>query len=176
MSALKRGHYVLIAGGAIFIIGLVLTFIWALPLATELQRGTTILQGREIGAGQSMTVTLGIADTGKSLSIVVSAGSEVEMNAKVLDPDGEQIFDSSFTEAMTEATSPTVSGIYELVITNQSQSDATVDIVFGQIPGVGEQDIDTELFSGILVGVAIIIAGIMVVIGGVAVTVVDRRR
>ncbi len=173
---MKRSHYVLIAGGSIFIVGLVLTVAWALPLAAEIQKGTTILQGREVAAGESVTAALGVADTAKPLSIVISAGSEVEMGARALDPEGEEIFTASFTEAMAEATEPTVPGMYELVITNQSQSSATVDVVFGQIPGVGQQDIDTEMFSGVLAGLAIVIAGIMVLIGGVVVAVVDRRK
>ena len=173
---MKRGHYVLIAGGVIFIAGLVLTVAWALPLATEIQKGTTILQGKAIGAGQDATVTLGVADTSKPLSIVISAGSEAEMSARVLDPDGDQIFGTTFTEAMAEATDPTVPGMYQLIITNQSDSDTAVDVVFGAIPGVGEQDIDTQIFSGVLAGLAIIIAGIMVLVGGVVVAVVDRRR
>jgi hypothetical protein len=49
-------------------------------------------------------------------------------------------------------------------------------VVFGQIPGVGEQDNDTGLYSGVLAGAATIIAGIMVLIGGVAVVVVERRK
>lgn len=173
---MKRGHYILIAGGAIFVVGLVLTTAWALPLAAEIQKGTTILQGREMGPGDSVTATLGIADTSKPLSIVISSGSDIEMSARVLDPDGDQIFDTTFTEAMAEGTDPTVPGVYELVITNQSSSGTSVDMVFGQIPGVGEQDIDTDIFSGVLAGVAIIIAGVMVLIGGVVVTVVDRRK
>lgn len=173
---MKRGHYVLIAGGAIFIAGLVLTFVWALPLATEIQKGTTILQGRELNAGDSVSATLGITDTSKPLSIVISSGSDIQMSARVLDPDGDQIFGTTFKEAIAEAVEPTVIGIYELEITNQSSTEASVDVVFGQIPGVGEQDIDTEIFSGVLAGLAIIIAGIMVVIGGVIVTAVDRRR
>lgn len=173
---LKRGHYVLIAGGIIFVAGLVLTTVWALPLATEIQKGTTIVQGRTIGAGQEISVTLGVADTSKLLSIVISGESGIEMNARVLDPDGDQIFGTTFTEAMSEAVDPTVPGIYELVITNQSDSETTVDVVFGAIPGVGEQDIDTQTFSGVLAGLAIIIVGIMVLIGGVVVVVADRRR
>lgn len=129
-----------------------------------------------MGPGDSVTATLGIADTSKPLSIVISSGSDIEMSARVLDPDGDQIFDTTFTEAMAEGTDPTVPGVYELVITNQSSSGTSVDMVFGQIPGVGEQDIDTDIFSGVLAGVAIIIAGVMVLIGGVVVTVVDRRK
>lgn len=173
---MKRGHAVLIAGGVIFIAGLVLTVVWALPLATEIQKGTTILQGRAMGAGEEVSVTLGVADTSKPLSIVITGGSDIEMNARVLDPDGDQIFGTTFTEAMAEATDPTVPGIYELVITNQSDSETAIDVVFGAIPGVGEQDIDTQIFSGVLAGLAIIIAGIMVLIGGVVVVVADRRR
>lgn len=173
---MKRGHYVLIAGGAIFIAGLVLTFVWALPLATEIQKGTTILQGREVNPGESVSATLRITDTSKPLSIVISSGSDIQMNARVLDPDGDQIFGTTFTEAIAEAVEPTVIGVYELEITNQSSSDAAVDVVFGHIPGVGEQDIDTEIFSGVLAGLAIIIAGIMVLIGGAIVTAVDRRK
>lgn len=123
-----------------------------------------------------MTATLGVADITRPLSIVISAGSEVEMGARVIDPEGEEIFTASFTEAMAEATEPTVPGIYELAITNQSPSSATVDVVFGQISGVGEQDTDTEIFSGVLAGLAIVIAGIMVLTGGVVIVVVDRRK
>lgn len=173
---MKRGHYVLIAGAVIFVAGLVLTVVWALPLATEIQKSTTLLQGRAIGVGEEITATLGVADTSKPLSIVISGGSGIEMNARVLDPNGDQILGTTFTEAMTEATDPTVPGVYELVITNQSDSETTVDVVFGAIPGVGEQDIDTQIFSGVLAGLAIIIAGIMVLIGGTAVVIVDRRR
>lgn len=173
---MKRGHYVLIAGGAIFIAGLVLTFVWAVPLATEIQKGTTILQGRELNPGESVSAKLGITDTSKPLSIVISSGSDIQMSARVLDPDGNQIFGTTFREAIAEAAEPTVIGVYELEITNQSSSDATVDVVFGHIPGVGEQDIDTEIFSGVLAGLAIIIAGIMVLIGGAVVMAVDRRK
>jgi hypothetical protein len=176
MAMLKRGYYVLIAGGAIFAAGLILTVTWALPLAEEIQRGTAILRGHEIGAGQSITVALEIDDMSKPLSIVISAGAKIDMSARVLDPSGEQIFDELFTEAMADATIPTVPGNYELVITNQSPSGATVDMVFGQIPGVGQRDIDTEIFSGVLTGLAITIAGIMVLIGGVVVVVLDRRK
>ncbi len=68
---------------------------------------------------------------------MIAAESEVEMNTRVHDPDGGQIFGTSFTEAMAEDTDPTVPGFYYLVITNKSVSDASVDVVFGQIPGVG---------------------------------------
>ncbi len=173
---MKRGHYILIAGGIIFAAGIILTTAWALPLAEEIQRNTTILQGREVGSGESVTATIRIADTTRPLSIVASAGQEVEMSVRVQDPNGNQIFGTTFTEAMAEAADPTVPGTYELVITNQSPSSATVDVVFGHIPGVGERDIDTDVFSGVLAGIAVTIAGIMVLIGGVVITVLDRRR
>lgn len=156
--------------------GIILTTVWALPLAEEIQRNTTILQGREVGSGESVTATIEIVDTTRPLSIVASAGQEVEMSVRVQDPSGNQIFGTTFTEAMAEATDPTVPGTYEFVITNQSSSSATIDAVFGHIPGVGERDIDTNVFSGVLAGVAITIAGIMVLIGGVVITVLDRRR
>ncbi len=66
--SLKRGHYVLIPGGAVLIEGLVLTIAGALPLATEIQKGTTILQERQVEAGETVTATHGVADTGKPLN------------------------------------------------------------------------------------------------------------
>lgn len=173
---MKRGYYVLLAGGVIFSAGLILTATWALPLAKEIQKGTAILQGRDVRPGQSVTVTVGVEDMSKPLSIVISSGSRGDMNAKVFDPNGEQIFDESFAEAIAEATMPTVPGSYELVIANQSLSNSTVDSIFGQIPGTGQPDIDTEAFREIIVGLAIVVAGIMVLVGGLVVVVLDRHK
>ena len=175
-TLLKRGYYVLIAGGTIFTAGILVTIVLALPLAEEIQRGTSTLQGRQVGPGQSIMATLDVDDTNKPLSIVVSAGARMDMSARVLDPSGEQIFNESFTEAMADATMATLPGGYELWITNHSQSNATINAIFGHIPGVGQRDIDTGIFSGVLTGIAIMIAGVMVLVGGIVVVVLDRRR
>jgi len=45
---LKRGHYVLIGGAALFVAGIIIAIIWALPIARQIQTDTAILQGEEI--------------------------------------------------------------------------------------------------------------------------------
>ena len=105
---MKRGHYILIAGAAILVIGTVLTIVWALPLAEEFERGATIMQGQQLGAAESVTAFLEVEEIERPLSVIVSAWTEVEMSAVVLDPLENQIFDRTFTEAIAEGANPTV--------------------------------------------------------------------
>lgn len=173
---MERGYGVIIAGAAIFALGIVLTTVWALPLAEQLQNDTRILQQLTILAGNSVNVEFEVADVERPLSVVVTTGEPVSMRAIVTDPDGTELLNSEFSETFADGTGPTDAGTYTLTIANEGTADATVDVVFGHIPGVGEDTVSANAYGGIITGVGIIIAGVMVMAGGVAVWASDRRR
>jgi hypothetical protein len=173
---MERGYIVIIAGAAIFAIGIALTVIWAMPLAEQLQQDATILQQLTIFADDSTPIRFNVTDTQKPLSVVVTAGGQIDMRAVLTDPQGSQLLSQEFTETYANAVDPTVPGTYELVLYNDGAEQVTVDVLVGHIPGVGEDTFDAEAYGSILAGVGIIIAGVVVMAAGVVVWAIDRRR
>ena len=172
---MKRGYFILIGGAAIFVVGIVLTIAWALPIATKIQQETSIVQGGNLPAGQSQTVSLQVEDVAKALSIVVSANNDEPLNAVLMDPNGVPGVNATFTGANAMSAEPTVAGTYRVIITNQGDSPTQIDVVFGHIPGVGA-DVDGSMFIGVVAGSAMVVAGLIVMIVGVVIVVIDRRR
>jgi hypothetical protein len=173
---MERGYGVIIAGAAIFVIGMVLTTVWALPLAQQLQADTTILNQLTIFPDDSTPIRFTVSDTEKPLSVVVTTDGQVSMRAVVTGPEGDTLLDSEFSETYANTAYPTVPGQHELVLYNEGTQDVTVDVLFGHIPGVGEGTFDAEAYGNLLAGMGIIIAGVAIMAGGVAVWAVDRRR
>jgi hypothetical protein len=174
---LKRGYYVLIGGAALFAIGIALTVVWALPVAQQLQKDTTILQQVSLAAAKSASAEFQVADPERMLSVVVSARNSAPMTAVLVGPDGSEVLRKEFSETLAEGTVPTQAGSYRLTVTNNGSTDTTVDVVLGYIPGVGQDNnVNVEMFRGVIIGAGMIIAGIMVMIGGVIVVVLDRRK
>lgn len=173
---MERGYGVIIAGAAIFAIGIVLTTVWALPLAEQLRNDTRILSQMTILADNSVNIEFEVADVEKPLSVVITTNEPVSMRAIVTDPEGTELLNNEFSETFADGTGPTGAGTYTLTIANEGTADATVDVVFGHIPGVGEDTVSADTYGGVITGVGIIIAGVMVMAGGVAVWASDRRR
>jgi hypothetical protein len=98
------------------------------------------------------------------------------MRAVLTGPDGSELLNSEFQETFANSVDPATAGTYTLVITNEGTEDAEVDVVFGHIPGVGQDTVDADTYGGVIAGVGIIIAGVVVMAGGVAVWAIDRRR
>lgn len=173
---MKRGYYVLIGGAAVFVIGIALTAIWALPLAQQLDRDTSITQGTKLSPNESQTMSLDVTDPVKKLSIIVNANNDAKLTAILTDPTGTKYIDTPFVRTVQLSAQPTVAGIYKLEITNIGTEDTEIDVIFGHLPGTGPNSMNMEMFSGIIAGVGIIIAGIVVMIVGVVILVIDRKK
>lgn len=175
---MKRGHYVIIGGAALFVIGIAVIVAWALPIAAQIQKETALLQGSALGAGQSEQLSLEVTDTSRPLSVLAaSTDTSVPIAIVVTSPDDDTLLDFNFTENTVTSVQPTVPGSYSLNVTNLGQAETTVDVVFGRVPGVEEDNqVAFETFGGVFTGLGIIIAGIIVMIAGVAIVIVDRRR
>ncbi len=175
---MKRGHYVVIGGVALFVIGIAITVIWALPIAEQIRRETVFLQREQLDAGESGAVSLDVTDTSKPLSIFVSStNTTVPLAILITSPEGKTLLDSNFTENTVMSAEPSVAGAYSLRVTNQGQSTTIIDAIFGRFPGIGENNqVNFETFGGVFEGVGIIIAGVMVIIAGIVVVIVDRKK
>lgn len=175
---MKRGYYVLIGGAALFVIGVVVGMVWAIPIAEEIQRDTVTIPRLELEVGQSVERVLEVTDTSRPLSVIMSStDADVPLALTLFSPDGETLLDSNFTENTVMSAEPAAAGDYTLRVMNLGQSSTSVDVIFGHLPGVGQNNqVDFETFGGMLVGIGIIIAGIIVMVAGVAIIIVDRRR
>lgn len=173
---MKRGYYVLIVGAALFAIGIALTIVWALPVAEQLQKDTTILQQVSLAAGKSASAEFKVSDLTRPLSVVVSAKNPVPMTAVLVGPDGSEVLRKEFNETLAEGAAPAQAGSHRLTVTNNGGTDTTADIVLGYIPGVGQDNASIGVFKGIVAGVGIVVAGVLVMIAGVVVLVIDGRK
>lgn len=172
---MKRGYYLLIGGAAILVAGIVLAAVWAVPIAQQIERDTSSLEGTRLAPGESQTITLQVTDITRPLSVAISASNDSPVNALLLDPEGRPGINSTFTGANFQTAPATVQGSYRLTVTNQGDEATEVDVLFGHLPGVGQSGPNVEMFSGLLVGVGMVIAGIVVMAVGVVVVIVDRR-
>jgi hypothetical protein len=175
---MKRGHYVIVGGAALFVIGIAVVVAWALPLAAQIIQETSTLQGEELAAGESRAVSLDVTDTSRPLSVIVnSANKDVELAVVLVTPENQRAIESTFRENTVMSADPTVAGTYELTVTNNGESPTSVDIVFGRLPGVEENNqVDVNIYGGIVAGIGMVAAGVIVMIAGVVVVVIDRRK
>jgi hypothetical protein len=160
----------------LFVVGIVLTTLSAIPIAQQLQRDTTILREVSLATNKSASAQFKVIDSEKTLSSIVSARNPVSMTAVLIGPDGSMVYTRQFNETLTEGTMPTGGpGKYTLTVTNNGSRDTSVDIVLGYVPGIGQSNINVGIFGGVVAGAGITIAGIMAMIGGVIILVLDRR-
>jgi hypothetical protein len=175
---LKRGYYVIIGGAALFAIGIAVVVAWALPVAEQIGKESAFLQGEQVSPGESRSLSLAVTDTSRPLSVAInSANADAQLQVILETPDGQQAINSTFSGNEALSADPTVEGTYELTMTNIGQSETSLNVIFGHLPGVGENDqVSFEAFSGVIAGVGTIIAGIIVMIAGVVIVIIDRRR
>jgi hypothetical protein len=178
LGGLKRGYYVLIAGAALFVAGIIVTIAWAVPLAAQFERETTFLQGTPLEAGQSKELTLEVTDISRPLSVLVnSLDPDAQLQAVLVTPEGSTAIDSIFTENTVLSADPAVQGTYRMTVANVGQSPTSVDVIFGRLPGVeANNQVNIDAFGGILAGAGITIAGVLVMIAGVIILIIDRRK
>jgi uncharacterized membrane protein len=174
---LKRGYYVVLAGAVLFVIGIVLTAVWTLPIAQQVQKDTTLVQQISLKAGKSISAEFNVTDSERALSVVISAKSFKPMTATLIGHGGEKVVSKEFNETLADSVTVSKVGTYRLMLTNDGQTDTTADIVFGHIPGLSTgKNVNLDAFKGIIAGAGTIIAGIMVMIGGAILMVIDRRK
>jgi hypothetical protein len=173
---LKRGYYILIGGAAVLAVGIVLTAVWALPLAQQLGKETSITQGTKLSPGETHTMSLNVTDARKTISVVVNANNEARMAVKLTDPNGRKYIDTTIGKQAALNATGTEPGIYKLDLMNIGTQPTEVDVIFGHLPGVGNDGVTPKTFYGVIAGAGIVIAGIIVMIVGVVIVVIDRKR
>ena len=75
---LKRGYIILIAGGSLFVIGIALTVVYGINMASTLLDETIVLDNVEIESSESVNHTLEIDTIDQPVSVALHIKSDVD--------------------------------------------------------------------------------------------------
>ena len=176
---MKSGVILLIIGGALLVIGLVISGISVVAVTTQVLEGGALIEAAEIEPGLSYAAVIKDLPAGRQIVLSLdSQPSDVMLNAVLTEADGDTI--GVYNVTKTPFTSTAMSrehGDHTLELTNVGTQPVTVSgallnsPVAGEGGGVSVED-DPGLQNliaygvGILVGIVLIISGIVILIIG----------
>jgi hypothetical protein len=155
---LRRGHIVLIAGGAVAVA--------SFAMSVYLLAGNTY----SIQPGDRLVIQRFVSNASEGIYHISFPLFEGQAHVEILNPANQTIVDQAISPPIVnEVFAPAETGDYTLILTNPSE-DATLEasILFG--------DRDSYATSEQLVFSFLLYAGIIAVIAGAAITILDRRR
>ena len=176
---MKSGVILLIIGGALLVIGLVISGISVVAVTTQVLEGGALIEAAEIEPGLSYAAVMKDLPAGRQIVLSLdSQPSDVMLNAVLTEADGDTI--GVYNVTKTPFTSTAMSrehGDHTLELTNVGTQPVTVSgallnsPIAGEGGGVSVED-DPGLQNliaygvGILVGIVLIISGIVILIIG----------
>jgi hypothetical protein len=155
---LRRGHIVLIAGGAVTVA--------SFAMSVYLLAGNTY----SIQPGDRLVIQRPVSNASEGIYNISFPLFEGEARLQILNPMNQTIVEQAISPPIVnEVFAPAASGDYTLILTNPSE-DSTLEasILFG--------DRDSYATSEHLLFSFLLYAGIIAVIAGAAITILDRRR
>ncbi|AIF85031.1 hypothetical protein NTE_02996 [Candidatus Nitrososphaera evergladensis SR1] len=172
---LRRGHILLIAGGAIVALSFIASNYYASQFLKEIQEKNmhTIAPGAKFDLQGNIT-------SGNGAYVVAfpnysSAGS-VRATVSISDPDGEPVLEKNLNlPFFSEPFAAQKQGNYTLTISNLGNTSLDASVIFGEEQVVGEvigmPNVVSTAISSLL-----LIAGIIVLAAGGAIMLIDRHR
>jgi hypothetical protein len=168
---LKRGHIILIAGGAMVAISILMLAYYGLQFVSSIEQEETINveAGRSIELQQNINASLGAY-------VVVFQDFEGQAAVKVTDPSGRPVVDKRISPPIIiepfEVEEP---GVHTLVLSNPTDDVLEAAVVLGDSETVLER---TQLSSAVLAlaFTSLLFIGVAVAIAGAVITILDRRQ
>ena len=171
---IRRGYIILVIGGVLFVAGIIIAAVWAIPFAS------TFLQGNTLINQVSRPVTVAIH--------VQTPEGVVRLIETVKDPAGTVVSNNEFSANLFTTFQPQNTGNHILNITNAGIAPVTIDAMFGYMPfitaasppsGQGGQPlpgVDLSSLSLVIVGGVITAIGFFTIIAGIVIVVIDSRK
>jgi hypothetical protein len=95
----------------------------------------------------------------------------------VKDPVGTMLSQNTFSKQFFSTFRATTQGTYALIISNLGSNPVKVGALFGPATFVNENNqININLFGGVIAGIALVIIGIITLIAGIMILILDRRK
>jgi len=194
---IKRGYIILIAGGdSLFVIGIALTVVYGIGMATTLLDETIVLDNVEIESSESVNHTLEIDTIDRPVSVVLHMESGVDSNIDtsnqspsqrptveqlVVSPDGMVINKNQLSEHtqsdLLTTFKPETEGTYTLTLSSLGTERVTVEGLFGFLPiSVEDGQVNLDAVMGVAAGAIIFIIGAITLLAGTIIAILDRKR
>jgi hypothetical protein len=188
---IKRGYIILIIGGVLFIAGIILAAVWAIPFASTFLQENTLVNQVSIEPDRSVQATTDVTDISRAITVAIHVERPegvVRLIETVKDSSGTVVSNNEFSVNLFTTFQPQTAGNHILNITNAGAAPVTINAMFGYIPfitsasppsEVGSQPlpgVDLSSLSVIIAGGILTTIGFFTIIAGIVIVVIDSRR
>src|ERR671919_602387 len=190
---IQRGYIILIIGGALFIAGIIIAAVWAIPFASTFLQNNTLINQVSIQPGRSVEATTQVTDVSRPVTVAIHierSEGVVRLIETVKDQSGSVVSSNEFSANLFTTFRPQNTDNHILNITNAGAAPVTINAMFGYMPfitapasstsdGGGGQPIpgvDLSSLSIIITGGVLTAIGFFTIIAGIVIVVIDSRK
>ena len=188
---IRRGYIILIIGGVLFVAGIIIAAIWAIPFASTFLQGNTLINQVSIEPGRLVQATTEVTDLSRPVTVAIHVQTSqgvVRLIETVKHPSGSVVSNNEFSANLFTTFQPQNTGNHILNITNAGVSPVTIDAMFGYMPFItsatpsSEQvgqplpGVDLSSLSLVIVGGVLTTIGFFTIIAGIVIVVIDSRK
>src|ERR687893_2838804 len=188
---IQRGYIILIVGGVLFVAGIIIAAVWAIPFASTFLQGNTLINQISIEPGRLVQATTEVTDLSRPVTVAIHVQTPegvVRLIETVKDPSGSVVSNNEFSANLFTTFQPQNTGNHILNITNAGVAPVTIDATFGYMPfitaasppsEVGGQPlpgVDLSSLSVIIAGGILTTIGFFTIVAGIIIVVIDSRR
>ena len=189
---IRRGYIILIIGGALFIAGIIIAAVWAIPFASIFLQNNTLINEVSIEPGRSIEATTQVTDVSRPVTVAIHierSEGVVRLIETVKDQSGTVVSSNEFSANLFTTFQPQSIGNHILNITNAGSAPVTINAIFGYMPfitapastsdGGGGQPIpgvDLSSLSVVITGGVLTAIGFFTIIAGIVIVVIDSRK
>jgi uncharacterized membrane protein len=188
---IRRGYIILIIGGVLFIAGIIIAAVWAIPFASTFLQNNTLINQVSIEPGNLVEATTQVTDVSRPIAVAIHIERPegvVRLIETVKDPSGTLVSSNEFSANLFTTFQPQNTGNHILNITNAGTGSVTIDATFGYMPfitapastsdEVGQPlpGVDLSSLSVVIVGGVLTAIGFFTIIAGIVIVVIDSRK
>ena len=188
---IRRGYIILIIGGALFIAGIIIAAVWAIPFASTFLQNNTLINQVSIQPGRSVEATTQVADVSRPVTVAIHierSEGVVRLIETVKDQSGNVVSSNEFSSNLFTTFQPQNTGNYILNITNAGSAPVTINAIFGYMPFITAPDstsevrgqpipgVDLSSLSVVITGGVLTAIGFFTIIAGIVIVVIDSRK
>ena len=181
----------MIIGGALFIAGIIIAAVWAIPFASTFLQNNTLINQVSIEPGRSVEATTQVTDVSRPIAVAIHIERPegvVRLIETVKDSSGTVVSNNEFSVNLFTTFQPQNTGNHILNITNAGAAPVTINSMFGYIPfitapastseDVGQPlpGVDLSSLSVVIVGGVLTTIGFFTIIAGIVIVVIDSRK
>src|SRR5215207_5698456 len=116
---IRRGYIVLIVGGVLFVAGIIIAAVWAIPFASRFLQENTLINQVSIEPGRSVEATTEVTDVSRPVTVAIHIERPGERGAA--EGDGQQQQQQQIQQQV-----PQEQGVARLIETVQDSSGTVV--------------------------------------------------